>query len=375
MKPLKPHSSFLYMAGLGVLTLSFCLALDALVFHGRLLYPKYLSPNSSTGSFELALDIEKNRHLTQPFRALLFGDSQLAEGFSAVIANRYATPQGIEFASVASAGAMLRTSYFLVRDLDPSGRRYNVLLVGLRDYADIDAEDKNDRATDLNWVIARLRWTDILPFALSYDDPVLRLRALEGGLFKGTIFRSDLRDLLRHRKERWHEVRENREHGADWRDSYGGSQHSLIGLTMDTVTGEVHVPEGTPPEAAQELRERLRSPGAPGRGLESAYRKQWLLPLIQRYSENSAKVIIYRIPQRPLPLPDPVSQPENSFVGVSMRDPKVTVLDEHLFDDLQRPENFFDGLHMNAKGRAEFSRRLAEVVVRLVKPGPDLSTN
>ena len=143
---------------------------------------------------------------------------------------------------------------------------------------------------------------------------------------------------------------------------------------MNTPTGEVHVPEGTSPEAAQALRERLRSPGTTGRGLESAYRKQWLLPLIRHYSEHSAKVIIYCIPQRPLPLPNP-GQPANSFVSVAIRDPRVTVLDEHLFDDLQRPENFFDSYHMNAEGRAEFSRRLAEAIVHLLKPGPALSTN
>ena len=42
--------------------------------------------------------------------------------------------------------------------------------------------------------------------------------------------------------------------------------------------------------------------------------------------------------------------------------PGVTIADEHLFEDLQRPDYFFDVFHMNHKGRELFSRRLAALV-------------
>jgi lysophospholipase L1-like esterase len=40
----------------------------------------------------------------------------------------------------------------------------------------------------------------------------------------------------------------------------------------------------------------------------------------------------------------------------------VTVLDENLFGDLERPDYFFDAYHMNAEGRSVFSPRLARAV-------------
>jgi lysophospholipase L1-like esterase len=38
------------------------------------------------------------------------------------------------------------------------------------------------------------------------------------------------------------------------------------------------------------------------------------------------------------------------------------LLDENAFSALERPEEFFDSLHLNAHGRAVFSRELAGLI-------------
>lgn len=347
-----------------LLTLASTFALDAVFFRTGI-YTPYLSPQSSTGSFELTLRIEKKRSLKQPIRALVFGDSQLAEGFSARIANAATQQDGIEFANAASPGATMRTSYFLIHDLDPAANRYNVILIGLRDYADVNEEDRSNRATDLNWVIVRLRLTDTWSFAKSFDDPALMRRALVGGLFKGTILRADIRDFVRHTRQRLAETREFDRHGAEWHDGYEGNARSLAGLAMNTATGEIRFPPGLEAGAQQDVANRLRFRGSSAGGLETNYRKRWLLPIIAHYRGSHAKIVIYRVPQWPLPLADKFSVGPDAFVNVARTLPDVVVLDEHLFDSLARPENFFDGVHMNSVGRRLFSIELAHSVAQL----------
>jgi hypothetical protein len=360
--------SLLWILIIAVLTLASTFALDAFVFRTGI-YTPYLSPQSSTGSFELTLRLEKRRRLKQPVRALVVGDSQMAEGFSARVANSATQRDGIEFANAASPGATMRTSYFLLRDLDPAANRYNMILIGLRDYADVNEEDKTNRATDLNWVIARLRLTDMWSFANSFDEPALKWRALVGGLFKGTILRADVRDFIRHVRQRIAEIHQFDSHGAEWHDGYEGNSGSLAGLSMNTATGEIRFSPGVNAGAQQEIASRLRFPGSSAGGLETIYRKRWLLPIIARYRARGAKIVIYRMPQWPLPLPDKFPAGPEAFVNVVRTIPGVVVLDEHVFDALERPENFFDGVHLNRTGRREFSIRLAQAVASLCNVG------
>jgi hypothetical protein len=49
-------------------------------------------------------------------------------------------------------------------------------------------------------------------------------------------------------------------------------------------------------------------------------------------------------------------------------EPDVVLLDEHRFDELERPELFGDPLHLNGEGILRFSRILAEEVRRVLGP-------
>jgi len=58
-------------------------------------------------------------------------------------------------------GTDARTWYYLIRDLDPTARRYRALVFGVDDYDDEDrAFNTSDDIRVLHYAIARLRWSD-----------------------------------------------------------------------------------------------------------------------------------------------------------------------------------------------------------------------
>jgi hypothetical protein len=40
----------------------------------------------------------------------------------------------------------------------------------------------------------------------------------------------------------------------------------------------------------------------------------------------------------------------------------------HVFDFLEKPENYFDAFHLNAKGRQQFTERLVSEVLERLRP-------
>ncbi len=50
--------------------------------------------------------------------------------------------------------------------------------------------------------------------------------------------------------------------------------------------------------------------------------------------------------------------------------PDVIVLDEHLLDSLEHPDNFWDGWHLNRQGMKEFTEIIATQVRTALGPPP-----
>jgi len=71
--------------------------------------------------------------------------------------------------NVGVAGSSPRTWYYMLRDLDPTARRYAVVLLPVDDYDDEDRlQQPADEMADLHYAIARLRLADVLEFSASY---------------------------------------------------------------------------------------------------------------------------------------------------------------------------------------------------------------
>ena len=364
-KPLAP------IFGLTIVSLLALFVLDASAFRTPW-YGQHVEPESYAGSFEGVLRNEKTRDLPATNRALVLGDSSIAEGFSAQLANSSVGRGSWFFSNASNPGATPRTWFYLIRDLDPSAHRYNVIVLPLIDYVDADGiytpdiDKEADRDIDLNRLAVRLRLTDALTFPFSYLNYEKKLWAWRGTIFKGLIYRRDFREFLRDPRHRIEKVQLFRDHLRGWLDAYRGNPGSLAGLRYDVSTNRLTFPPGLSKPLQKILIDRYQPERLSVQGYRRAYRKRWLDRIVAHYRNSGATIVFFRVPERPIPLRVSIPQNGTTFLEKEAGNPAVVVLDKAAFSDLESPATFFDPYHMNASGRAEFSPRLAQAVIAAV---------
>ena len=101
------------------------------------------------------------------------------------------------------------------------------------------------------------------------------------------------------------------------------------------------------------------------KGRETAYLRYWYGKIIEYYRGSGTKLIFMRVPRAPTSPPNPPPK-LNSAIRQIASQPDVIVLDEHVFDQLEHPDFFWDGWHLNRPGMEAFSRLLASEVRRVL---------
>jgi hypothetical protein len=197
------------------------------------------------------------------------------------------------------------------------------------------------------------------------ESSKLWMPAMSGCLFRGLPLRQDLYDLLSHWRKRINDARDFRIHGHGYIDGYEGKSEEMVGLKVDFVKKEIQFPANANNEQKDSARATLLPHPAPQTGALYRYRQQWLGRIIELLRGSKTRVIFFEIPRSPLPLPD--SPDSARFINEAVRQAGVTALPQNTFRDLERPELFADGLHLNKTGRAIFSKRLAEDVAHLLE--------
>jgi hypothetical protein len=335
---------------------------DVLIFRSGF-YGQFLEPLSTTGSFERILYAEVHRPPSGKNEVLVLGNSRLAEGFSARIANEYKPQDNFWFANCAVAGTPARAWYYFARDVDPHRTRYAAIAIPLDDYDDPDdTSDPAEQVWEMNYIINRLRLTDILPFTLSFKSWSTRFEALRGSTCKGLVLQRDLYDFFQRPGERLESVKAYREHGTAWFYAYGGALPSLAGVSVDWAARRATFPPGLPENQQQELNRLFFTPPPPQNGYTRDYQVRWLAALADLYRGSKTRIVIYQIPRNLAPNPAPPARLPWTTVDELRKRPWVSVVDRHVFEPLEKPEFFADYLHMNAEGRKQFSPLLADTV-------------
>ncbi len=345
------------------------LLLEALVFRTPF-YARYIEPVSSTGIFEGVLRDEMQRKPLGPSEVLVIGDSRIAEGFSAPEANRARGEQGYFFANASVPGSTPRCWYYELRDLDPTRRRYEAIVLPVEGYDDRDIpENLTDRTLDLHYVVARLRYADIPEFTSSFASARARVEVARGTLLKGFVYQPDLLAFLENPGKRLKDVADWREHGWEWRGGYRGNDGSLEGLQVDRAARKVRLPDNLPPERRAIIESALLAPPAPHTGTMAAYRRKWFGKILDLYRGSPTRLLFAALPRGPAPRPgDPAPGTEHSVRDFGSRS-GVCLLPEDAFRELERPELYFDNLHLNSRGRIRFSSMLARAVRKELGPG------
>jgi hypothetical protein len=327
------------------------------------IYRSLLEPSSSAGQVELLLAAARAETGAPDKTVLVVGDSRVGEGFSAKIANQAASG-GLRFVNAAASGSTPRSWFYLLRELDPDAARYGTIVLALDDYKDEDGTwSWADYPLDLRIAIACLRLSDTFGFAFSFHQAALRWEAFRGALFKGFVYKDDLQAFLANPAARLRKVELYRRNSAVWNYDYEGNPASLAGLAIDWKARALRFPPGLNEATKSELTAAYFRAAAPQQGGKYRYRKDWLGKILERYRGRPTRIVFVRMPRTPLPLPDAPPGLSCAACELASANPAATALDEHAFDSLERPEYFFDTLHMNSDGRRLFSLQLAPAIL------------
>ena len=340
-------------------------ALDAAVFRSGL-YTAILEPESSAGTFELILRRERN---AQPWYGknlvVTVGDSRFA--YYPRVANEHKAETGYAFRHAGVAGTDARAWYYMLRDLDPARDQYKAVVIGVDDYDDEDgAYDIGDDLATLHYVAGRLRWTDVVPFTFSFNDPNVRWQAFRGSLLKGTVFQRDLAAFLSHPQKRIANVAFVNGGYEEWTYGYHETTRNVVGLQIDWNNFTAVFPEGNDALREQVQRFVLYRP-QPQTGKHAAFRRKWFGKLLDYYAGTGTKVIFVRLPRGPQPRPENLVKKLTHTIRDFAGRPGVLLADEHTFDSLEHPELFRDGFHLNDAGCTRLSEMLANEVSGLLR--------
>jgi hypothetical protein len=327
-------------------------------FYAGLLEPEF----SATGSVERAVYDEIHRTPGGRKEILVVGNSRIAEGFSAKLANDSSSDEGYWFINLGIPATGDRIWYYVVRDVDPHRNRYAAITIMIDDYNDPDDyEDVADRVEELPLAINRIRLTDVLPYTLSFTTWKSRLKIFRGLMMQGTVYQRDFQEFMEHPSRRLARVKEFRALGSNYGYDYEGIDHSMAGLMVDWAHQTVTFPPDIPEDRQRDLRDFFFNE-PPQNGRIRDLQVRWLRPLIDLYRGSNTRIFIFQTPRSPAPRPTSLAHLPWTTVDELRKRPRVTVIDRHAFEDLEKPELFADHIHLNAAGRKIFSPRLAETV-------------
>ena len=348
-----------------ILAIAGVIALDALLFRTGF-YTSILEPDSSTGIFELILRREQQAQPRYGRNLVVtLGDSRFA--YYPRVANEQTATTGFAFRHAGVAGTDARAWYYMLRDLDPTRDRYRAIVFGVDDYDDEDgAYDIGDDVATLHYVAARLRLSDVIPFALSFGRATARWEAFRGSLLKGIVFQRDILAFLSHPGKRIADVKLTNRGYAEWTYGFVDTERNVVGLKIDWTTLTASFPPGNDELRDQVNRFVLYRPN-PQTGRHAAFRRKWFVRLLDRYRGTPTKVVFVRLPRGPIPRPDNLVKKKSSSIREFAARPGVLLVDEHAFDSLESPELFKDAFHLNNAGCSRLSVRMAQEVSKLLR--------
>lgn len=344
----------------------FFAAFEGLLFHTDF-YGSIVEPDSTTGYMELQIRDEIRRPKPNHNQVLAVGHSRM--GLRPRVVNEDQPGTGYTFASIALGGTTPRAWYYALRAVDPQAHNYAAIVIPSDDYNDPEKYDElSERESDLHYLIARLGLRDLLDFPWTYREKKLQWEAVRGIILKGTVYKRDFLDFIDHPAARIAKARYYAHDSAGWYYGYGGTEQNLVGLQIDWQRKVVtKYPPGLSQSARNDIRNEIFPGSPPDQGRETAYLRYWYGRIIDYYRHSETKLIFMRVPRSALQPPDSPVNPhsaERQIVG----QPNVIVLDERLFNQLEHPDLFWDGYHMNRPGMEQFSRILAAEVRRVLGP-------
>jgi hypothetical protein len=343
-----------------LLSMMLFLVLEAAVFRSGF-YPKWLAPDSYAGRIHHFVNWTANHPASGDSEIALMGDSRVAEGFSAKIADSLYADKGIRFFNLGMPGASLRVQFYLLRQVDPHCNRFNTIALALDNYDDLSqSEDLSNREMDLRFVSELVGYEDAMDFPSSFPSRHCQIEAAATCLLKGHAYKLDLQDFLQSPRKRLNVVNSLRDSDFDWAYEYTGGQENLGAIKFDGhgLTFPPHASQQQIGDLQGRLAEVRRQPFD-----NSDYRHRWLGRIVDRYRDRRTELIVLQMPRGPFNWTPP-HHPATTTIDLLRTERHVNVFDREIFGTLERAALFRDSLHLNHDGREAFSKQCAALLVQ-----------
>ncbi len=327
------------------------ICVDGAVFHSGL-YVSILAPSSYAGRISRITRAEKERASSGLKEVLVLGDSRIAEGFSATLANELGLPAGLKFVSLAEPAASANTWYYMVREVDPTTRRYAAIVVPYG----IGYEPNSADPLRISMTAPLLRYGDCFHFASGFQRWSGRFRAFIACILRGSAYQDDVADLLAHPVARMRSIRQ-----ADKMHSgreYKGRDYDLVGTSYDAATGQVTFAPKLTENQRLAFRKSLIQPSQSDTEYSLKLQRDWIPRIMDRYLHSPTAIVLTPLPRGPFLELAGFSRGYESVLPTSVIQRTSFSLPGHTFDFLEQPEYYFDAFHLNAKGRQKFTDTL-----------------
>jgi hypothetical protein len=337
------------------------ICVDAIIFHSGL-YVSILAPNSYAGRIAEITRAERERASSGLKEVLVLGDSRMAEGFSTTLANELGSPAGLEFVSLAEPAASANTWYYMVREADPTTRRYSAIVIPYG----VGYEPNSADPLRISMTAPLLRYGDCFHFASGFQRWSGRFRAFTACILRGSAYQDDVVDLLEHPIAR---LRGLQQDGARMhsRAVYKGRDYDLVGTTYDATTGRVMFASKLTEAQRLAFRKSLIQPTQSDTEYSLKLQREWIPRIMNRYSNSPTAIVLTPVPRGPFVELPGFFRGYDSILPSSVIQRSSFSLPGHTFDFLEKPEYYFDAFHLNSKGRRRFTETLVSEVMGRVR--------
>jgi hypothetical protein len=360
--PLEPATSLhpLHVARNLLIGLTTFICVDGVVFHTSV-YTSILAPDSYAGRMAAITRAERDRVSSGLKEVLVLGDSRMAEGFSPAVADKLSSLDGFKFVNLTESASAVNIWDYMLREVDPTRRRYWAIVVPYG----IGFEPSSADPLRISMAAPLLRYGDCFNFASAFQRWSGRFRAFTACILRGSAFQSDVVDFLEHPIARIRTLQRSPKR-LQARDIYKGRDYDIVGTSYDPKTGQVTFPPRLSEAQRDAIRDSLVKPSQSETQDFLRMQRDGIQRILNRYSASPTKIVLTPIPRGPFAgLPGASMTFHAAFPGVMMQK-AASSLPEQTFTFLEKPEFYFDGYHLNSKGRQRFTETLVtELVGRL----------
>ena len=338
------------------------LCVDGAVFHSGL-YVSILAPSSFAGRVWRITLAEKERAPSGLKEVLVLGDSRIAEGFSATLANELGSVAGLKFVSLGDPAASANTWYYMVREVDPTRQRYSAIIVPYGLGYEPDSADP----LRISMTAPLLRYGDAFHFASGFQRWSGRFRAFVACILRGSAYQDDVVDFLSHPVARIMNIQQaDKPHSGS---EYKGRDYDLVGTSYDASTRQVTFAPKLTEAQRLAFRKSLIQPSQSDTEYSLKLQRDWIPRIMDRYSHSPTAIVLTPLPRGPFLELGGFSKGYESVLPTSVIERTSFSLPERTFEFLEKPEYYFDAFHLNAKGRQKFTETLVSELMGLLRSG------